>query len=233
MIDLNDELLGAYLDDELGEETRAQVDAELARNAGARVRLDRLREVDSAVRAAFPLQPVGTVRALEPTDPKVVPFRRGGSYGRRALVMTALAASITGVVFGPMLQDLWQAQTPAAAVAAMDSQLAAVLDQEPSGTVVKQDGREMRVLLSFDAADGRACRQYAVQSDAKVGEGLACRDARGWDVVVWDSTAAAPDAAYRTAGASEAIDAAVTRLGGGDTLDPATERARIDKGWAR
>ncbi|MEY4761106.1 MAG: hypothetical protein RLZZ200_962 [Pseudomonadota bacterium] len=233
MIDLNDELLGAYLDDELGEETRAQVESELAGNAGARVRLDRLRAVDAAVRSAFPLQPVGEVRALAAQDPKVVQFPKRGSYGRGALLMTAMAAGVAGLAFGPVLPKVWQGSVPTVTSVAVDGQLAAVLDREPSGTVIRQDGREFRVLLSFDAADGRACRQYSVQAETRGGEGLACREAGAWTVVAWDGTGSTSGSGYHTAGASDAIDAAVTRLGGGDALDEATEKDRIRKTWAR
>ena len=231
MIDLNDELLGAYLDDELGEETRAQVEAELSADGGARVRLERLRAADAAVRAAFPLQPVAAVRALEPA-PHEIPVLMKVGYRRRAIAMTALAAGVCGLVLGPLLRDAWF-DGPVAPVTTglADVRLAAVLEREPSGSVIKAGDRELRVTFSFRAADGRACRQYASYDAASGGEGVACHGDAGWQIVAWDATAGAPSSTYRMADAGAAMDAAIERLGGGAALDAQAEQALRDAHW--
>ena len=61
--ELNDELLCAYLDGELDPETRARVEQALVDDAGARVRLERMRVADERLKAEIPLQTV------QPNDP--------------------------------------------------------------------------------------------------------------------------------------------------------------------
>ena len=61
--ELNDELLCAYMDGELDPEMRVRVEQALLDDAGARVRLERMRVADERLKAEIPLP------ALEPGDP--------------------------------------------------------------------------------------------------------------------------------------------------------------------
>ena len=54
-LELNDELLCAYMDGELDAEMRARVERALVDDAGARVRLERMRLADERLRAEIPL----------------------------------------------------------------------------------------------------------------------------------------------------------------------------------
>ena len=62
-LELNDELLCAYMDGELDAGMRARVEQALIDDAGARVRLERMRAADERLKADIPLS------TLQPNDP--------------------------------------------------------------------------------------------------------------------------------------------------------------------
>ncbi len=83
-----DELLGAYLDDELDAGERAQVEAYLAESDDGRARLDGLAEIRTALRALPP---------VDPPRPLVAPSARGAGWARRvAPVLVAAAIVLLG-----------------------------------------------------------------------------------------------------------------------------------------
>ncbi len=102
--ELNDELLCAYMDGELDPETRARVEQALVDDAGARVRLERMRVADERLKVEIPLP------ALQPNDPlseRILGGEPTPRVSRPALrwgiAVSALAAGISGVVVGFVL----------------------------------------------------------------------------------------------------------------------------------
>lgn len=217
MIDLNDELLSAYLDEELDAPTRAAVASALSKDPGARVRLERLHHMDSLLRAAVPAPPA------RDDDPLAARILRGAPATRTrnllAAGLAAMAAGICGFTIGTLLP-----RTGADPLEAQGS-LARALEAQPSGAAPGA----VRILLSTRLPDGRYCRQFQLRD---AGEGLACRGTQAevdWRLVVWDGSVST--AGFQPAAAGELIDATLDRLGAGEALDAAAERQQISNGW--
>jgi hypothetical protein len=248
-LELNDELLCAYMDGELDPEMRVRVEHALVDDAGARVRLERMRVADERLKAEIPLQaprpddPL-SARILDP--PGSLPRARGRvmeGAGRWAVAITALAAGISGVVVGFVLS---RSQEPKAvpAVAAVvpastllsgassNELLLATLESGESGKAAVEGTRSVQIILTFEADDGRYCRTFGVRDASGSAEGVACRTAGQWQVIAWDGTAD-PGENFRAAGASELLDDVMDRLGGSPALEVADERELVERHWQK
>lgn len=221
-LELNDETLGAYLDNALDAATRAEVERRLATDAGARLRLERLRAVDARLADALPLRGQDHFQ-----EAMVARIRNGQAAGmlpihrRQPLLPWAAAAALGGVILGALL-----ARGTAPAMQ-LDASVARLLQESPSGTATA-DGRA-RVLLTIRTPDAGLCRVFEIDG-ARGGDGLACRGARGWELKAWDATGAQAGE-FRTAGASALIDAAMDALQGSAALEAAEESGLIDRDW--
>ena len=240
-LELNDELLCAYMDGELDAEMRARVEKALIDDAGARVRLERMRVADERLKAEIPLP------ALQPNDPLSARILDGTPVPRTSraplrsgAVITALAAGAAGLVVGFVLARSQQApETPVAAVApapslsgaSSNALLLAALDGGESGKAIDEGGRSAQIILTFESDDGRYCRAFRSHEANAAAEGVACRNDGQWEVVAWDGTVD-PDEGFRAAGASELLDDVMDRLGGSAALEAADERALIEQHWS-
>jgi len=222
-MELNDELLSAFLDNALDGSQHESVSAALATDAGARLRLERMRQADRALRAALPT-PQGD--KFEAALAARIQLGRTPPRWQRTVLPWALAASVAGLVAGYMLP---RAQAPRG-LSTPDTVLARALDQTKSGASVAQG---ISMVLSFQAGDGRYCRLFRASRDAGTGEGLACRGSAGWQVVAWDSTTTASTEGFRAAGAGMLIDGAMSELGGSPAMDASDEGAAIKRGWSK
>jgi len=240
--ELNDELLCAYLDGELDPGMRARVEQALVDDAGARVRLERMRVADQRLKAEIPLP------ALQPNDPSSEPILGGKPASRAsrpalrwgAATITALAAGISGVVVGFVLSRSQEPRViPVVATAASttlsgaSSQLLlATLENGESGKAAVEGDRSVQIILTFESDDGRYCRAFGSRDAGAAGEGVACRSGGQWQVVAWDGTAD-PGEGFRAAGANELLDDVMDRLGDGTALEIADERALIERHWKK
>lgn len=242
-LELNDELLCAYVDGELDPEMRVRVERALVDDAGARVRLERMRVADERLKAEIPLA------ALQPNDPlstrildgKPVPAATRASTRWGAVAITALAAGIGGVLVGFVLSRSQEVrETPVVARAdpapllsgaSSNALLLAALDGGESGKAIEQGGRSTQIILTFEAEDGRYCRAFRSREANAAAEGVACRSGTQWEVVAWDGTVD-PDEGFRAASGSELLDDVMDRLGGGAALEAADERTLIDQHWS-
>lgn len=222
-MELNDELLSAYLDNALDDARREQVSAALATDAGARLRLSRMQQADRALRTALPM-PQGD--RFEAALAARVQMGRAMPRWQRTVLPWALAASVAGLVAGYLLP---RSPLPAG-LSTPDTVLARALDETRSGAGT---GQAVSMVLSFQAEDGRYCRLFRVNPAAGAGEGLACRGASGWQVVAWDATTTSSTEGFRAAGAGMLIDGAMSELGGRPAMDAAEEGAAIDRGWSK
>src|SRR5262245_59275771 len=107
--------------------------------------------------------------------------------------------------------------------------LAHALERLPSATGVG----EVRIGLTFAAADGTWCRTFTIRKGT-FANGLACRDATGWRIETVERTAAeAGDNGYRMAGTAltPALRAAVEARMSGAPLDVEQEQRALRNGW--
>jgi hypothetical protein len=226
---VDDEILIAFVDGELGADERAAVEAALEQDAALRARIAAHRQLRSRLSVAFDgvlSEPI-PARLAEQTQvqtAEVVTLADRRSRRWSAREWGAMAASVAaGLLIGAGAMNVERPIIAAAegglvargALArALDSQLAS----EASGNV--------RIGLSFQSQDGAYCRTFSVtRSDTS---GLACRDSDAWAIAM---TAQGGGGEVRMAGASEAILDAVDSMIVGEPLDQAAERQARDLGW--
>ena len=222
-MELNDELLSAYLDNALDEAQRDAVSAALAIDTGARLRLERMRQADRALRTTLPT-PQGD--QFEATLAARIQMGRSAPRWQRTVLPWALAASVAGLVAGYLMPR----EQMAAGLSTPDRVLARALDESQSGAAARQG---VSMVLSFQASDGRYCRLFRAARDTGAGEGLACRGSAGWQVVAWDATTTTSTDGFRAAGAGMLIDGVMSELGGSPAMDAGDEGAAIQRGWSR
>jgi anti-sigma factor RsiW len=222
VVELNDETLSAYLDNELAADVREQVVDALANDAGAKLRLERMRAANARLRSAMPLPRedhfheamVARIQGkAAPTRPAV--------YKR--VIPWAMAAAISGMAVG-----FFGAQNSAPSMQ-IASNVAQALQQLPSGAT-SVDGTT-KVILSFRSASTGYCRVFEAMGNTG-GEGLACHDGKQWNIKAWDATKTSTEG-FRTAGASSLIDGAMDALQGSDALDEKEEAAALSQRWSR
>lgn len=224
-MELNDELLCAYLDGELDVAVREQVTRALESDAGGRVRLERMRAADVRLRREIALD-------AAPADDPIADYIRRHDAGetiatptrRRWIVPGAIAAAAASLVFAFLLSSRVSSPVDSYAQGA----LRAALETRPSGVGASTDDAAVSILLTLRTRSGALCRLFESRA-ATAAEGLACRDDAGWKIVAWDATVARSDG-FNTAGASAVLDAAMERLGG-EPLDAAGERDARERGW--
>jgi hypothetical protein len=246
MIDLSDEVLCQYIDGELDASTVIDVEQALALDAGARVRVERMRQADAMLRKSVPA-PVVTN-----DDPWVQLIRNGTSAessslnvqrsGRargnatwRPVFFASMAAGVSGIVCGALLAPNFLSGSAADnSLANMSTDSAksfiSTLDTIQSGSTFQRNDDTVRMILSFRANDGRHCRVFELSNPTGGAEGVACRNETHWQVVAWDATQKPTDG-FRAAGASELIDGVMHRLGGDSALELSDEQKLIKNGW--
>ncbi len=228
-MELNDELLCAYIDGELDLRRRAELERALEQDAGGRLRLARMRAADDRLRQEIP------VAAGAAGDPlaQIILRSEAAAPAPRARLATwrpvfALAAGCAALAFGFMVA--WVGGDASNGAEGFASgRLYAALEQARSGARLDDEAGAAVVVLTVSARDGRFCRLYRQRQDAGVTEGVACREAAGWRVVAFDGMV--DDAEFRAAGASPLLDHELDRLGG-KTLEPAAEAAALARKWS-
>lgn len=249
----DDELLSAYLDDELPQDDADALTERLAREPALMQRLQALRAADDEARAMFsrideePL-PQAILDMLQDSDTtthekdNVVPFPQRIA---RQLLQAPVAIAASVALAAGFLADRMLLEGPAdaqgieALVAqqiAPDSEVYELLENGVStATLVLQDGSEARLLLTFQDQDGDWCRQLSVAQDARQLQALACRRNGQWqsEALAFGETASGN---YQQASAQTpaAINAAIDRvIGGNQPLDVSAEAALVERGWKK
>ena len=221
---LNDELLGAYIDGELGRDQKGEVERLIQNSPGARLRLERMRADDAALRRAF-----AAGSANERPDNLAELVRRGWPsrpVPRMFWAGSAIAAAcLLGVIGGRL--TLAPQLGPGMHLSA---DMAAALEHAPSGEAISVSGGEMQIALTFRGNGDNVCRQYRTTSPQQDVDAIACRDGGAWRVAV--QAIAADSANYRTAAANDPIAAAVVRMGGASVLNADEEQTLISNRWS-
>ena len=242
MIELSDEILCRYLDKELDAVATNDVEKALALDAGARVRLQRMRDADAVLRKAIPQYTVN--------DDPLVQFIKTGTLAekavtavgsnqrplhRRAMLWGSMAAGFLGLMVGALAMRQLSGsvaldQSLAGITQETGKSLSVALDTINSGTTFQHDKDKVQMVLSFNAKDGRHCRVFEVANTQGNAEGVACRDSVQWKIVAWDASQSKSDG-YRTAGGGELVDVVMNRLGGDAALESPDEQKLINNQW--
>lgn len=234
MMAIDDDMLMAFVDNELDEVSRARVERAVAEDPALKARLEqqqRLRALLSAHYAPVAEEEVPErLRAMLETN--VVPFPPAKPRPARPLwqTMTALAATLVlGLAIGRTLLAPAPATGPLAVAdgrmvargelaQALDSQLASA---QPDGTVT-------RIGVTFARNDGQTCRTF----DSAVAAGIACRAGDAWQIVMTSAGSGTQGGDYRQAGSgSMLVQQAAQDMMAGEPFDAAAERRARDSGW--
>jgi hypothetical protein len=250
-LDVTDELLVAYVDDELDLAQREMVRSVLAGNPALSRRADEMRLARDLLNEAFPLRPDAEVPApIETAANRLAdacakrPLRRQGTSLFRRWRKYAIAASV--LVFAAAASYLvWRsgAEFTGEPVTALmridpDTPLYRLLESTPSADVINaaEDNAALRAVFTFRAKDGRFCREFEILAGARGTTGVACREQGKWRAeVLMGAAAAAPSSGnyYTPAGASDepAVSDVVDRLIQGDPLGAEEETRILASGW--
>ncbi len=244
---IDPEMLAAYADGELGPEDVATVEAAMAADPALAEQVAAHRRLRATLSAHFaPILdmpvPERLTAALEKPDNVVqlAAVRRQKEAEKAAKAASdngaptrwvmggALAASLAlGVLIGgqfPSSDPIRSTGGTLVAAASLDHALTSQLASA-------QQGEPVRILVSFQAQDGRYCRGFETGETA----GIACRESNRWAIVRSQSTdAKAGQAGYRQAGSGAAqIMAAAQDMATGEAFDSASERKAVEQGWLR
>jgi hypothetical protein len=241
---ISDEILMAYLDNELPAEERARVEAALAADPNLRTQLSRQERLHEMFGAAFdPVmrQPVpDRLIAAARTAPVSMRWRlreglsrllSGGETSkgfvpRYALAMATLAV---GIGLGIALANFPVGTGSSGAVLAqrdlahaLDVQLAS--DEATSGP---------RVGVSFRSKEGALCRTFDMGATVDNAAGIACRKGSAWTINTLTPAEPRSGTPYEVAGSGmpAAVRDAIASLIDGEPLDAAQERQARDHGW--
>jgi|GEM_PF-1144861 hypothetical protein len=232
---INDQILSAFLDDELSADEAEQVRDYIAEHDEAAARLAQLAMTDQRVRAyvddlsATPMP--RKVLALLDDDAanKVIPLH--SNRGFKGIVQQHLAAAASvALMVGFGFGYAWQSQP----TSSLQPRIAEVLEQQSSGTSYTiADGKQLLPQLTFTNSDGEFCRQYQLQDEQQQTAEVAiqCRRGEQWQLVAMAEVAYTQSTEYRTASASHALDSVLDQMMSAAPLSAEQERAQLRSAW--
>ena len=242
----SEEVLMAYVDDELDAPTRAAVDAAMASEPEIARRIARHKALRSRVHSAFnkildepvPARVLNVVRdeQVAPRESNVTPLRYRRVRNWNWPQWTAVAASlIVGVIAGRLTlmrtESAGPVMTRGDRLLAAGPLAAALSDQLASE---QSAAAPVRIGVSFRAKSGEYCRTFTLRGAAALA-GLACRADDGWQLGVLARTESPSGGAgtYRQAASSmpAAVVAAVGERIAGEPLDQQAEAAARGRHW--
>ncbi|MEP6786698.1 MAG: anti-sigma factor [Sphingomonadales bacterium] len=225
----DDEMLIAYADGELDPLNAKRVERAMAADPAFAAIVEEHRALRNRLGNAFaPVldQPIPD-HLVAMLQSNVVPFSpivAPAPPQRRWLSGLAVAASL---VAGVALGTQWQGAPGPVAVASNGLVASGDLAHKLDTQLASVSG-DTRMLASFRESSGGYCRVFAAPSL----DGIACKDAQGWQLRQTRPSGVKQDAAYRQAASgSAAIMAAAQDMMTGDPLDEAAEKRALKAGW--
>jgi hypothetical protein len=245
-LEITDELLVAYVDDELDSAQRTMVNSVLDTDPALRRRAYEMQLARDLLREAFPLRCEASIPAsIDAAANRLAKARARGSPRLPLMFLFqnwrkyAVAAGVILCLTGGASYLAWRigsesARQPITALLRIDpgTPLHGVLEFSPSAEVINVPaaGAAARAVLTFRAKDGRFCREFEILADSGGSTGIACRAQGEWRAELLVAVKnAPPDSNYYTpAGESDepAVAGVVDRLIQGDPLS-AQEEARL------
>ena len=230
-----DQQLCRFLDGEMSDAEMAEFEDKLTTNPELRRRLEQFEHNDVLLRASQP-------DAEQTVTPRVVallssPSREHSFNSNRSWFKPLSAAASITLAFGLVLAMALNVGTSEPDIPNMDRNLVAALDTLPSradGWDRLDDGRSLRAVLTFPAADGKWCREFLVASQETHWRGVACRNEDTWVTqILGRELYVDTNAGYRTASASDndAIARFVDQNATGIALSASEEQGLISANW--
>lgn len=230
------ERIAAYLDGGMSESEARAFEQEVDENPSLAAELERLMHNDALLRAAY-------------AEPEI----DDSFLARMGLETQTGPASTTPALAMPANDNLplwrrWQWPVGGAIAAGLALALTLTfqsgaggrfndaLDRTPSGQLAALDqGASLTPVLSFEAGDGRFCREFAYSAGSSNRAGIACRSAGGWTIEAWGEGAGTlPDPgeiALASGADTRSLDETYRALGASDPISADRESALIKGGW--
>lgn len=249
-LELTDELLVAYVDDELDPDQRAMVKGVLESNPALSRRADEMRLARDLLSEGFPLEkdvrlPARVETAVKNlaaasaphSSSRRIAFRVRHRWSR-AIAAGLLLCGVVGASYVIWRDASELTADKVTALTQIDPQnpLHDVLESRPSAVLIEvpKENAAMRAVLTFRAKDGRFCREFEILSDAGGSTGIACRENDHWrtEVLVKAAPASPNSNYYVPAGASDdsAVAEVFERLAQDEPLS-ATQEVHLLAGW--
>ncbi|QFT76861.1 anti-sigma factor [Erythrobacter sp. THAF29] len=230
--------IAAFLDGAMSDAERAAFEREIERDEKLAEEVARLADNDALLREALAIPSAETVdeaflekmgladgasgqtSATGNAANDNPPFWKRKGFGAGAAIAASLALVMAFALQGGGASPIGDA-----------------LEASPSGTIVALgDGAELTPVLTFEAADGRFCREFAYSASGETSSGIACRGPSGWSIEAWsDEAVEIPDGSeivLAEGGGAENLDSAYARLDAGDPITLEREHEIIASGWS-
>jgi hypothetical protein len=249
-VNLPDETVMAYVDDELDAASRAEVEAALAADPEVRTQVQAQIDLRARLRATFdpvlsepvPERLLQAVRQSHAPSGGVADLasarelKRAGPQARRSFALPQFAAIAASLFLGVLIgQRILQSPGENAFVSREGRLIASgPLDEALTRQLASNQSTAapVRIGLTYRNDSGDFCRTFAMSQDATLA-GIACRSANAWRVEMLTQSETADAGTYRTAGGElpESIRRAVEASIRGEPLDADAERVAQGKGW--
>jgi hypothetical protein len=244
MMEKRDEMIAAYLDGTLPDEELRAFEAAMEADPELAADILRMQGNDALLRAAYdaPIAQgvddallvrlgLGAEAVALPASKRNSPAAANDNILRRYWpVGGAIAASLLAIV---ILTNPWASADPAQSEA---FQVAMQTAPSRTSTTLPQ-GHSVEPLVTFAAADGRYCREFAIRSKGGGQSGIACRGGSKWTIeaLVKGAAELSTPGEIQTAGGADGsnLDAVYTRLGASDPVDKVKENELISKQWKK
>jgi hypothetical protein len=234
----DDNNLSAFLDGELDAgqlaDIRSKAESDLAINA----KLQRMREADDLVRAAYnnPMQEDVPDRFIAAVDRGLsriadstisTPVAVNDNNSRRWFAGGAIAASLAlGLLLGSQIMPNRKS----------DSAIFIALNSTPSATAASlESGQKLTPHLSFARIGGGFCRTFTLTEASSSKTGLACKAEGQWSIeaLIPAINAGSADIGYVTAEGPvvSGLDEIISELRDGDPLGKSDEAIQLKRGW--
>ena len=238
---IGDELLSAWLDDELPTPERERVAEALETDPGLVARLAALRLANELTRQhARRIDPVPLSPALQDApdpavaaannsataalQPPALPWHSRVAAWRGFQPLSLAASLLLAVVLSYSV--LQPADEPQLALHA------ALLEQVASGETVQLGDLALSPRFSFVGNQGQACRVYRVSAPSLSNDEIACRSEQGWELQASVTALAQGGDQYLPASSSDsALDSTLDALMSGAPLSLEAERELMLQGW--
>lgn len=236
-----EERLGAYLDGRLSADETEAMERALRDDPALADELRQMRETDELLRAALKNEipdesDPATLARFGLGEADIVPLKRRAANENRPTLRWALPAG--GAVAAALAIVLLR--TPTITDPWAGAEFSSALDQTVSLQQASLKGATLVPRLTFQAADGRFCREFQLRSNHAEWnrDGIACRSDGRWTtealVAAGKDRPAYSDSISLAGGEDNAaLASAIEELGASAPLDGARERRLIDGGWAR
>lgn len=238
-MNMTDETLSAFLDNELPEAEMEAVRDQLAVDPALADRLAELAWVDAELLAHYSSiddrpMPASVTRMLETDQSQSTASGQGNvitfPWWRRMRGHTGkavAAAVIAGVV---LTQWLTQPSTGDPTW----PEVVNVLDNQPSGEVYQVDSlAALTPRLTFRSQAGEWCRQFRLETAGSASEQIACRSEAGaWEQVAQVEVRPSPEPdTYQTASGGSVLDRTLDGMMAGSPIGVDAERALLRHQW--